>query len=124
MENTNLIKSYKDLRVWQKAHAVAMEVLHIFRQTKRDFSTYEIWKQAISAVFSVPANIVEGYYSHKGANFAAKLNVAKGEAGETDYWLFVLSEISVITEKKYSELSDSIVEIIKMLSGLRNKIRR
>lgn len=120
----NTIRSYKDLVVWQKAHKIAMEVLFLFRKTKKDAATYEIWRQTVAAVFSVPANIVEGFYSHKGANYAAKLNVAKGEAGETDYWLLVLTEIGDITKQKYESLSESIVEVIRMLSGLRNKLSK
>lgn len=116
------VKSYKDLIVWQKAHKIAMEVLSLFRNTKKDAATYEIWRQTVTAIFSVPANIVEGFYSHKGANYAAKLNVAKGEAGETDYWLLVLTEIGDITKQKYESLSESLIEVIKMLSGLRNKV--
>lgn len=119
---TDKVKSYKDLKVWQKAHKVAMKVLRLFKKAKKTSATYEIWKQALDAVFSVPGNIVEGYYSHKGANYAAKLSVARGEAGEADYWLFVLSEIGDISETEYEQLSQDLTEVIRMLSGLRNKL--
>lgn len=123
MENRS-IKSYKDLIVWQKSHKIGLEVFNLFRKTKKDSSTYEIWKQLIRSIFSVPGNIVEGYYSHKGQNFSSKLNVAKGEAGESDYWLFVLCEVDVLSKQKYEELSNKITEVVKMLTGLSNKVKK
>lgn len=118
-----MVNNYKNLKVWQKAHGIAMEVFILFKDAKKNTASFEIWKQLIKAVFSVPANITEGYYGHKGAGFASKLNISKGEAGEADYWLCVLSETGDISKAKYEDLSNKLTEVIKMLHGLRNKVR-
>ena len=99
------IKSYKDLLVWQKAHKLAMEIFRLFKQKRKTAATYEIWRQCLKSSFSTAANIVEGYYTRKGKTFGAKLEIAKGEAGETEYWLFVLSEIRDITKKQHQYFS-------------------
>ncbi len=118
------INTYKDLIVWQRSHQIAMEVFKLYRNTKKDKAVYEIWNQLIRSIFSVPGNIVEGCYSHFGANFSSKLNVAKGEAAESDYWLYVLSETGDITKSKYDELSTQLLEVIKMISSLRTKLAK
>ena len=117
-----MVNNYKDLIIWQKSHKIAMEVFAMFKQSKKTGASYEIWKQLIRSTFSVPANIFEGYYSHKGLNYASRLNTAKGEAGESDYWLLVLSETGDVSKETYESLSNQILEVIKMLSGMRNKL--
>lgn len=117
------IQSYKDLLVWQKAHKLAIAILRLSRQSKRNQENFFIWGQILRAAFSVPANIVEGYHSHKGKNYVSKLEIARGEAGETEYWLFVLFEIADLDDKTYNTLSQECLEVILMLSSLIRKIK-
>lgn len=122
MEKNNNIKNYKDLIVWQKSHLLAMKIYSYFIKAKKTVATYEIWKQCLDAAFSVPANIVEGYYGHFGPGFMAKLTIAKGEAGETEYWLYVLSEINEISKEIYLSLSQEYLEVILMIKSLKSRI--
>lgn len=121
------IKSYTDLLVWQKGHALAINLYgYSIKNNKkyRDFIAQEIWKQAVRAAFSVPANIVEGYYSHKGKNFASHLEISRGSAGETQYWVRVLSETNLLEMPQGDNLILGYGEVIAMLTGLVNKIRK
>lgn len=121
------IKSYTDLLVWQKGHELAMNLYgNSIKNNKkyRDFIAQEIWKQAVRAAFSVPANIVEGYYSHKGRNFASHLEISRGSAGETQYWVRVLSEANLLETLESDNLILGYSEVIAMLTGLVNKIRK
>lgn len=122
MDKKDKIKNYKDLIVWQKSHLLAMKIYNFFIKAKKTAATYEIWKQCLSASFSVPANIVEGYYGYFGRGFASKLTISKGEAGEAEYWLFVLAEIKEISQEEYSSLSKEYLEVILMINSLKNKI--
>lgn len=118
----NKIKNYKDLIVWQKSHHLAMQIYRYFIKAKKTAATYEIWKQCLSAAFSVPANIVEGYYGHFGRGFVSKLTISKGEAGEAEYWLYVLAEIKEIPQENYLSLSQEYLEVILMINSLKTKI--
>jgi len=77
----------------------------------------------LRACFSVPANIAEGFHSHRGKSFASHLEIARGSTGETDYWLVVLFEIGQIDKAKAELLRQECKEIIGMLTGLIGKIR-
>ena len=116
------IQSYKDLIVWQKAHKLAIRILELSRRANRNKENFFIWSQILRATFSVPANIVEGYYSHRGKNYLSKLEIARGEAGETEYWLFVLFEIADLDEMTYNVLVGECREVILMLSAIIKKI--
>lgn len=117
------IKSYQDLQVWQRSNKIALEVYKLSKAKKKSFSDWEIWKQTISAAFSTPANIAEGYHSHRGKNFASHLEIARGSLGETDYWILVLNEIGQIGKEKSEELRKECQELIAMLTSLISKIR-
>lgn len=117
-----MIKTYRDLLVWQKAHKAALKIFVLYSKTKKTSATYEIWKQCLRAAFSIAANIAEGYHSHRGKNFISKLEIARGETGETDYWCFVLFEIKEITINEYNELAQEYREILLMLNSLIKKI--
>ena len=117
------IKSYQDLQVWQRSHRLALELYKLSKIKKKSFTDWEIWKQAISAAFSAPANIAEGFHSHRGKNFASHLEISRGSLGETDYWLLVLQEISQIEMQDAEKLRKECREVIAMLTSLISKIR-
>lgn len=116
-----MIKHYKDLIVWQKSHAVALRILALYKKSRKTSATYGIWKQCLRSAFSVPANIVEGFYGHRGKNFFSRLEISRGEAGETDYWMFVLVEIGEVNNQEYEKLRSVYYEIIAMLTAIINK---
>jgi len=66
----------------------------------------------------VPANIVEGVNSHKGKNYLSHLEIARGSAAESLYWMIVLKEIGDLSEKEFRELESYNVEVSKMLSRM------
>lgn len=117
------INSYKDLIAWQRAHSVAMKVLVLSKKVKRYDLTYEIWRQLIRSVFSVPANICEGHSGHWGKNFASYLEVSRGSASESQYWLLVLMEAGEILKQDYELLNVELEEIKRMISSISKKIK-
>ena len=119
---TNKISSFRDLLVWQLSHKLAIEIFVLSKKAKKTSLNYEIWRQILRSAFSVPANIVEGFYSHKGKTYASHLEVSRGSAGETQYWLLVLEEIKDISKEKQQELSSKYEEVIKMLSRMINVV--
>lgn len=85
--------------------------------------TYDLWSQGLRSAFSVPANIVERFYGHKGRSFANSLSVSRGSAGETQYWVEVLKEIGELSSELAGDLSREYEELILMLSSIINKLR-
>ncbi|HCX27821.1 MAG TPA: four helix bundle protein [Candidatus Portnoybacteria bacterium] len=118
------INSYKDLLVWQKAHQLVKKVFKIIKSVKKDFISWELIKQLVRSATSVPANIVEGYYSHHGKNFASHLEISRGSTGETDYWLFELYDNGYLSKNECEETSENCYELIKMLSSFISKLRK
>jgi len=113
-----LIKSYRDLIVWQKAHVLAKEVLVRCRSFPRTDETRIIKTQIVKSATSVPANIAEGFGGNKGRVFQNALTIARREAGETDYWLLLSFEQGYIDRKVHAALESGYAEVRAMLSSM------
>ena len=73
---------------------------------------------------SIPANIVEGRAQTTDAQFSRFLGIAIGSATELEYHLMVASDAGALSEAKASMLVKKVIEVRKMLIGLRNKLSK
>ena len=111
------IKTFYQLRVWQKSHELVLEV---YKLTK-SFPKYELFgiiPQLNRAASSVPANIVEGFLRDTTKEFIKFLYNARGSAGETMYFLGLAKDLGYIDERKCSEMARDYDELIRSLSAL------
>lgn len=121
--NAKSIKSYRDLVVWQKAHEFAKMVLELTEKQFPDNDGAKIVKrQLIRSALSVPANIAEGYGGHRGSAYRNYLVIARRSLTESDYWLFLCSDMGYTRQLTYSEVVSSVSEIRAMLSAIIGKL--
>ncbi len=77
------IHNHKELRVWQEAMDLTMEVFVLAKSFPAE-ERYSLTDQLRRASRSVPSNIAEAWRKRRyEAAFVAKLNDAEGEAAET-----------------------------------------
>ena len=75
--------------------------------------------QLLRSCSSIGANSHEAKYAQSNANFINKLEIALKECYETDYWLGLFKDTSMITEAEYSKLHGKCSEIrILLISSL------
>ncbi len=124
---SNRIKDYKDLKVWKKAVEVACEIIELVDMLPSGSASKVIGEQIIGSSTSVCANIAEGHSSGSSKEFNRILKIAFREAKETDSWLQIIK-----TSRKFgkprivdyaTKTENKNIEVVKMLSSLRNKIR-
>jgi len=135
------IKNFRDLKVWQKAHQL---VLQVYRITERfpQSEIYGLTNQIRRAVISVASNIVEGFerksskdslhfYSlnnseeNKVLTKSGSYNMADGSLEELKYQLLVAFDLKYINDKIYKEILDLAEEVSKMLnSWIQSQIHR
>lgn len=85
-------KNFQDLIVWQKAHALVLEIYRLTRTFPKE-ETYGLTSQLRRAAVSVPANIAEGF-KKRGRNDKARfLNIAQGSLEETRYYLMLVNDL-------------------------------
>jgi four helix bundle protein len=111
------MQNYRKLKVWEKAHALAVAVHTLTEQVPRKNNT-ELIDQLRRAALSVPANIVEGAGSATDKEFARFLKIAFSSANELEYHLQFAADTAIISQLIFSARQAEVIEIRKMLMGL------
>ncbi len=113
-----MIRSFKELTVYQKAFEQAM---NIFRATKTfpKSEQYSLIDQIRRSSRSVCANIGESWRKRRyPAHFVSKLTDADAEATETMIWLDFSLECGYIDAQVHKELSSEYEQVGKMLGSM------
>lgn len=115
------MSDYKKLKVWGKAHALALDV-HRVATRIRGADNASVRNQLIRTAMSVPTNIVEGSGQKSGKEFARFIGFAVNSASELEYHLMVAHDLSLIGTSAFESLTSRTVEVRKMLHGLQNRV--
>lgn len=70
------------------------------------------------AAASIGANLFEGSYRTGSNEFRHFANIARGSAGEVNYFLRLSRDLNYISNEQFSHLKQEIDSICKMLYGL------
>jgi four helix bundle protein len=118
-----IMKNYKKLIVWQKAHALA---LYVYKQTAGFPKTeqFNLTSQLRRAATSIPANIAEGCGRFTDADFVNFLQISLGSANEVEYLALLSSELGYFKFDEYRHLDLQVNEVKAMLISLITKIRK
>jgi len=114
-------QSYKDLLVWQKSIQFVKEIYMVtedFPQSEK----FGLVDQLRRAAVSVPSNIAEGHGRSSSKERKQFTSLARGSAAELETQLIVAKELGFINDAQFIQLEKSIVEILKMLSGLHKSL--
>ena len=109
-------RSFRDLVVWQKAHAFVLAVYR-FTETFPDREKFGLAHQMRRAAISIPANIAEGFGKRSHAEKARFLNIAEGSLEECRYYLILAHDLG------YGE-TESLMDTIEEASRLLNAYAR
>jgi len=115
------IKHFQDLIVWQKAHALVLDIYQLTDSfpSKEKFG---IISQIRRAVFSIPTNLAEGGKRATRKDYSHFVNMAEGSLEETKYLLLLSKDLGYLKKKDHDLLIEKTNEIGKMLYGLRKSL--
>ena len=115
------MQNFRDLHVWERSHRFALAV----RRASRGFPRRgyaELKSQMVRAAESIPANIVEGCGAATRKEFARFLDIAIKSTSEVEYHLILARDNGLIWPDLADSLSREVVEIRRMLCGLRRTL--
>lgn len=115
------MRDYKTLLVWQKAHALVIEIDALAMRLPRDRGTLKA--QMRRSAESIPTNIVEGCARGTQGEFRQFLQISAGSGGELEYQLQLARDYGLMDVREWQRLNDQTVEVRKMLIGLIKKVR-
>jgi four helix bundle protein len=106
-------KSFGDLLVWQKSHALALRVYKETSQFPKE-EIYGLTSQMRRAAVSVPANIAEAFKRRRNPDKARVLNIAQGSLEELRYYMVLARDLAYTRQ---DVRWDEIEEIARMLGA-------
>jgi four helix bundle protein len=117
MINMNKIKKFTDLRVWIKAHKLA---LSIYKTTKK-FPKEEIFgliSQMRRCSISITSNIAEGFSRQSYKEKTYFYSISLGSVTELQSQLIISRDVDYLNKEKFNELFEDSINTHKMLNGL------
>ena len=118
---TSVIKSYKDLIVWQKAMDLAEEIYLLTKVFPRE-EIYSLTNQIRRAAISIPSNIAEGHARKSISEYRQFLSIAQGSLAEVETQLLLAIRLNYQSEKQCKKATLLREEISKMLASLQKKL--
>ncbi len=116
------IKSFEDLRVWQKAVVLVESIYTLARMLPPD-EVYGLSSQLKRAAISIPSNIAEGCSRQHTKQFREFLHISLGSCAELKTQIIIARRLNFINDSVEEDLIREIDEISKMTMGLIKKLR-
>ena len=116
------MQSSRNLKVWEKAHFLTLDVYRSSKPFPRD-EMYGLTSQMRRASASIGANIAEGTCRRGDCEFGRFLQIAIGSASELEYHLLLARDLALLKSLDYQRLAEEVVEVKRMRSSLIHKLR-
>jgi four helix bundle protein len=117
------MQDHRRLRVWKKAHALAIEVRRITRLFPRT-GYGSLQSQMIRAAESIVINIVEGCGGRSPKDFARFLDISIKSTSELECQLELAKDYGVLKRHHWQRVTREVVDVRRMLCGLRRRVLR
>ena len=108
---------FRKLKVWQKAHLLAMDVHRVAGQI-RGAKHASLRSQMTRAAMSVPTNIVEGCGQQSTREYSRFVRIALNSTTELEYHLVTARDLAAVRGSDSLTLISQVIEVRKMLYGL------
>ena len=115
-------KDFRQLKVWQKSHQLAINLYRITASFPRNES-YGLTAQIRRAGVSIPSTIAEGCRRSGDTELARFCDIARGSASELEYQLLLASDLKLIQPEDYEQLVQQTTDIKRMLTVFVRKLR-
>ena|SRR5579862_1712353 len=118
---TGYARSFKELRVYQKAREVSRAVCRLSKGFPRE-ETYSLTDQLRRATRSVGAQIAEAWGKRRyEKHFISKLTDADAEQLETQHWIGEALDCGYLSPADATQLNSDLEEIGRMLNSMMEK---
>ena len=109
-EEKEKIRSFRDLKIWQRGIALVEEI-------------YEITSQLRRAAVSIPSNISEGFMRFHSKEYIQFLYISLGSSAELATQIEIASRLRFLEGSMAKRLIQETEEISKMVMGLIKSLR-
>jgi len=109
---------YKELKVWQKAIDLAVEVYKITEKFPKD-ERFGLISQINRCVVSIPSNIAEGAGRNTKKDFDNFLGISLGSSFELDTQLVISNRLGFVSTLDFEKIESELEHIQNMIAKLK-----
>lgn len=113
----NLVKSYKDLIVWQKSVGLVVAIYDLTDKFPKS-EVYGLASQMRRAAVSIPSNIAEGRRRGSRGDFRRFLLNAFGSGAELETQIEISKLLSFGKKLYYKKVDELLDEVMRMLNRM------
>ena len=115
--------SYRDLRVWQQAMDLLVDVYRVTRRLPNE-ERNGLQSQSRRAAVSVPSNIAEGQGRWHPREFLHSLRVAKSSLQELETQIEAMVRLDYVSRDEMKGVISQADDVGRMLAGLMRTLRK
>ena len=115
------MRNFEDLRVWQAAHQLTLDVYRIVKLFPAD-ERFELRSQVVRAAVSIEANIAEGCGRRTDAELHRFLQISMGSLSELKCELRIAKDLGYIQAAQFETVAKACADVGRMLNGLSSKL--
>lgn len=121
MTSPNLIRSYRDLEVWKRGVALAIEIYRVTARFPKS-EMYGLTSQMRRAAVSIPSNLAEGH-SRAGHEFPRFVSYALGSLAELETQIIIACSVKLLTTPEHDRLIGQLDVLGRMLQTLHARLK-
>ena len=115
------IKSFKDLRIWQKGIQLVEDIYRASRGFPKE-EIYGLQSQMRRSAISAPSNIAEGFARLHNREYRNFLYISLGSCAELTTQIIIASRLKYIEDSIANTLLNAIDELSRMTMSLIKKL--
>jgi four helix bundle protein len=112
-----MLKSYKDLKVWQKSYNLCLDIYRTTKEFPKE-ELYGLSSQIRRSAVSIPSNVAEGYGRKTTADYMRSLYIAYGSNCELETQILLAGDLKYVEKGKLNKLKNDVAEVERMLMAL------
>jgi len=115
--SSEMLKNYKELKVWQKAYQLCVEIYKSTKSFPKE-ERYGLTSQLRRSSVSVPSNIAEGYGRKTTQEYIQALYIAYGSNCELETQILLAYDLGYLKSENFEKLKQDIGDVERMLKAL------
>ncbi|ERM81968.1 30S ribosomal protein S23 [Rhodonellum psychrophilum GCM71 = DSM 17998] len=112
---------YKDLKVWQKAIQLSVDIYQITGRFPKE-ERFGLVSQMNRASVSIPSNIAEGAGRNGPKDFNNFLGIALGSCFELDTQLVISNKLNYLSDQEFEKFELELEHIQNMIVKLKKSL--
>lgn len=113
---------YKELKVWQKAIDLAVEVYRVTEKLPKE-ERFGLISQINRCVVSIPSNIAEGAGRNTKKDFDNFLGISLGSSFELDTQLVISNRLGYVSSDDFEKIESELEHIQNMIAKLKQSLK-